>query len=115
MKKKDSEFKPQEPKIEVSDNPRNGGEHAGLRAEIEAQLEHVGYFEENDPVKKKITLLEVVGQIAPNIDYKLKVKKFPLLADELKVLFQKAFEQSFNGRDDALDLLQFLDLVYDAP
>ncbi len=86
---------------------------ATLREEARSQMEQAGYFVETNSAKKNLILLEVVGQIAPNMDYRLVTEDFPFLADELKMLDSQVFEGSLEEKRGALDLHKFLDLVYE--
>lgn len=75
-------------------------------------MKAVGYFDETNLIKKKITLIEIVGQIAPNFDYSLDINQFTFLVDELREVAPEAFKKATEKKDGNVDLLALLDHIY---
>lgn len=83
----------------------------GFSSEVHGTLEDLGYFSEKDLKRKKLILLEVVGQIAPNFEYSLNVTQYSFLVEELKSLYPSSYAKSVGKNGKSVDLFIFLEDV----
>jgi hypothetical protein len=84
-----------------------------LREEILDQMKVVGYFDETNLIKKKLTLIGIIGQVAPLLDYSMDIDQFTFLVDELKLIAPESLEKATENKDGKVNLLELLNHIYE--